>query len=94
MDLLSFFDSWSHLLNPLIHSVSQQATKTPLYCILISMLNGSRSGFVSDILTTLQHSLVLGIRDGDIIGSVLRVLILHYSHCSIVSSFFFPSSGL
>lgn len=75
MDLLSFFDSQLPLLNYLIYSVSQQATKTPLYSILISMLNGTRSGFVSDILTTLQHSLVLGIREGDVMGSILRVFL-------------------
>ena len=73
MELLDLFDLWYISFFPLIYSVSQQATKTPIYSILLSMINAKHSGFVSDVLTAIQQSLINAIREGDCVGSILRV---------------------
>jgi hypothetical protein len=67
-------------------SVSLQAIKTPLYAILVAMLNGKQSGFVSDVLTTVQQAFAQGVKEGDWIGSVLRVGVCDGSNGSSASS--------
>ena len=37
------------------------------------MINAKYSGFVSDVLTAIQQSLVNAIKEGDYVGSILRV---------------------
>lgn len=54
-------------------SVSQQATKGPIYTVLLSLLTARHRPFVADCVTIVQHSLLSSIREGNVISSLLRV---------------------
>ena len=59
---------------PLKLSVSQQATKGPIYAILLSLLTARHRPFVADCVTIVQHSLLSSIQEGNVISSLLRVI--------------------
>ena len=54
-------------------SVSQQATKGPIYAVLLSLLATRHRLFVADCVTIVQHSLLSSIQEGKVISSILRV---------------------
>lgn len=57
----------------IICSVSQQATKTPLYAILITLLAKDNKEFVEKCIQTIYENFCLDINNGKYIECTLRV---------------------
>lgn len=71
--LLPFFDLWSLSSFSFISSISQQATKTPIYCIIIKLVSGLNPSFAESMVSTLIRSMLHDMESGAYIPSSLRV---------------------
>ena len=61
-------------------SISQQATKTPIYCIVIKLVSGLNPSFAESMVSTLTHSMLCDMKNGAYIPSSLRVPLSLFSN--------------
>ena len=55
-------------------SISQQATKTTIYCIVIKLISGINPSFAESMVSKLIESMLSDMNNGAYIASSLRVV--------------------